>query len=253
MARMVGELASRQALSQEVVEGVSERTGGVPLFVEEVTRLLLERGAAASLPTIPPRFSIRSRRGSTGSAKRAKSRRSAPLWGEISPTRCSARCGRIADPDLLSRARQARPTRISSSAEGAGLKRTYRFKHALIQDAAYEGLLKSRRQALHRRAAEALVGQPELAAAEPEVIAHHYTRAGRDELAIPWWGRAGDQALRRSAFQEAMAHLGKAIAMADKAAGPPRRPRFQRRRQVSGSSCRRLCSGRPLVEGLRGG
>ena len=56
----------------------------------------------------------------------------------------------------------------------------------------------------------------ERAAAEPEVIAHHFTQAGLDDLAIEWWGKAGDQALRRSAFQEAIAHLGKAIAMADK-------------------------------------
>ena len=101
--------------------------------------------------------------------------------------------------------------------EGAGPQANYRFKHALIQDAAYDSLLKSRRQALHRRAAEILRDQPERAAAEPEAIAHHFTEAGLDDLAIEWWGKAGDQALRRSAFQEAIAHLGKAIAMADKA------------------------------------
>ena len=67
--------------------------------------------------------------------------------------------------------------------------------------------------------AEILVAQPEPAAAEPEVIAHHFTEAGLDDLAIEWWGKAGDQALRRSAFQEAIAHLGKAIAMADESAG----------------------------------
>jgi len=100
--------------------------------------------------------------------------------------------------------------------EGDGTQAAYRFKHALIQDAAYDSLLKSRRQALHRRAVEILVGQPERAAAEPEIIAHHFTEAGLDDLAIEWWGKAGDQALRRSAFQEAISHLGKAIAMADK-------------------------------------
>jgi predicted ATPase len=82
-------------------------------------------------------------------------------------------------------------------------------------------LLKSRRQALHRRAGEILVGQPERAAVEPEVIAHHFTQAGLDDLAIEWWGKAGDQALHRSAFQEAIAHLGKAIEMADKGAAVP--------------------------------
>ena len=89
----------------------------------------------------------------------------------------------------------------------------------MIQDAAYESLLKSRRQTVHRRAAEILRDEPERAAAEPEIIAHHFTEAGLDDLAIEWWGEAGDQALRRSAFQEAIAHLSKAIAMADKAVG----------------------------------
>ena len=94
----------------------------------------------------------------------------------------------------------------------------YRFKHALIQDAAYENLLKSRRQVLHRRVAEILRDRfAATAAAEPEVLAHHFTQAGLTDAAIEWWGKAGDQALRRSAFQEAISHLGKAIAMADKA------------------------------------
>ena len=97
--------------------------------------------------------------------------------------------------------------------EGAAPDVTYRFKHALIQDAAYEGLLKSRRQALHRRAAEALIE----AAGESEAVAHHFTEAGLDDQAIEWWGKAGDKALGRSAFKEAIAQLGKAIAMADKA------------------------------------
>ena len=94
----------------------------------------------------------------------------------------------------------------------------YRFKHALIQDAAYENLLKSRRQVLHRRVAEMLRDRfADTAAAEPEALAYHFTQAGMTDAAIEWWGKAGDQALRRSAFQEAIAHLGKAIEMADKA------------------------------------
>ena len=93
----------------------------------------------------------------------------------------------------------------------------YRFKHALIQDAAYENLLKSRRQVLHRRVAEMLRDRfADTAAAEPEALAYHFTQAGMTDAAIEWWGKAGDQALRRSAFQEAISHLGKAIEMADK-------------------------------------
>jgi predicted ATPase len=74
----------------------------------------------------------------------------------------------------------------------------YRFKHALIQEAAYENLLKSRRQSLHRRVAEILRHHfADKAAAEPEALAHHFTQAGMTDAAIEWWGKAGDQALRR--------------------------------------------------------
>jgi predicted ATPase len=95
----------------------------------------------------------------------------------------------------------------------------YTFKHALVQDTAYETLLRSRRQILHRQIADILRAEfAAIAAAEPELVAHHLTQAGLDEPAIEWWGKAGDQALRRSAFKEAAAHLGKAIALADKLA-----------------------------------
>ena len=218
VARMVGELASRHALSKEVIDGVSERTGGVPLFVEEVTRLLLERGVEGGAQTIPPtlRQSLAARLDRLGEAREV-AQIGAVLGRDFAHALLQAVAGlneaelrsaleRLAEADIL-------------FVEGAASQAAYRFKHALIQDAAYDSLLKSRRQALHRRAAEILRDQPEPAAAQPEAIAHHFTEAGLDGLAIEWWGRAGDQALRRSAFQEAIAHLGKAIAMADKAEG----------------------------------
>jgi len=218
VARMIGEISTSHALSKEVVEGVSERTGGVPLFVEEVTRLLLERGEQGGVQAIPPTLqqSLAARLDQLGPAREV-AQIGAVLGRDFTYTllrdiaeademALQASLDRLADADLL-------------FVEGAPPKANYRFKHALIQDAAYESLLKSRRQALHCRAAEILAGQPERAAAEPEVIAHHFTQAGLDDLAIEWWGKAGDQALRRSAFQEAIAHLGKAIAMADEAGG----------------------------------
>ena len=103
--------------------------------------------------------------------------------------------------------------------QGVPPESDYQFKHALIQDAAYENLLKSSRQVLHRRVAETLRDHfAYTAGTEPEMLAHHFTQAGITDAAIEWWGRAGDQALRRSAFQEAISHLGKAIELADKEA-----------------------------------
>src|SRR4029077_1977055 len=89
----------------------------------------------------------------------------------------------------------------------------YRFKHALIQDAAYENLLKSRRQVLHRRIGEVLLDQFAVsAAAEPELLAHHLTQAGMTEAAIEWWGKAGQRALERSALVESAEQVKGAVA-----------------------------------------
>ena len=220
VAQMVGGLAARHALSKELVEGVSERTGGVPLYVEEVARLLLERGEAGGLQAIPPTLqqSLAARLDRLGEAREV-AQIGAVLGRSFSYAVLSAVAA--VDDRGYNPALQSALDRLAGAdlliAEGAGDQANYRFKHALIQDAAYDSLLKSRRQALHRRAAEVLREQPDRAAAEPEVIAHHFTQAGLDDAAIEWWGKAGDQALRRSAFQEAIAHLGKAIAMADKA------------------------------------
>ena len=121
------------------------------------------------------------------------------------------------DAPLCKRRWKSLPKPTSCWSRGCRPKSDYRFKHALIQDAAYENLLKSRRQVLHRRVAEILRDRfADTAAAEPEALAHHFTQAGMTDAAIEWWGKAGDQALRRSAFQEAISHLGKAIEMADK-------------------------------------
>src|SRR5262249_47301386 len=92
--------------------------------------------------------------------------------------------------------------------QGLPPQATYRFKHALIQDAAYQSLLKSTRQQYHQRIAQVLEGRfPETVETQPELVAHHYTEAGLAEHAIPYWTRARQQALEHSAYLEATAHL----------------------------------------------
>jgi len=213
IVRMVGEIATRHALSTDVIAGVSERTGGVPLFIEEVTRLLLERGEHGGVQAIPPTLqqSLAARLDRLGSAREI-AQIGAVLGRGFSHGLLQAVAGldepalrvaldRLADAELL-------------FVEGVAPHANYRFKHALIQDAAYDSLLKARRQTLHRRAAEVLLASP---SPEAEALAHHFTSGGQTELAIEWWGKAGDQALRRSAFAEAISHLGKAIELSDKA------------------------------------
>jgi hypothetical protein len=215
VTRMVGSLAARHAFSKEVIDGVSERSGGVPLFVEEVTRLLLERGEEGGAHVIPPTLqqSLAARLDRLGEAREA-AQIGAVLGRDFTYALLRA-VGGVDDAPLQSALERLAEADILF-VEGAGPHTNYRFKHALIQDAANASLLKSRRQPLHRRAAEVL---RDSASPEAETIAHHFTEAGLDDHAIEWWGKAGDMALRRSAFQEAIAHLGKAIAMADEAEG----------------------------------
>ena len=208
---MVSGLAARHALSKEVVEGVTERTGGVPLFVEEVTRLLLERGEQGTLLAIPPTLqqSLTARLDRLGSARDVAQIGavigrdfSYPLIravAAIEDAPLQAALERLAEADIL-------------LVQGLAPVSEYQFKHALLQDAAYENLLKSRRQALHRRVGEVLLNEfATTAGAEPELLARHFTQAGLIETAIEWWGRAGQQSLARSVLVEAIEQFTRAL------------------------------------------
>jgi predicted ATPase len=112
-----------------------------------------------------------------------------------------ARLGQLVAAELLYQ--RGRPPRT-----------TYRFKHALIQDAAYASLLKGTRQQVHQQVAELLIAQfPESVETQPELVAHHYPEAGCPAQAIPYWQQAGQQALQRSANLEAVRHLSTALAL----------------------------------------
>jgi predicted ATPase len=200
---MVGELAARHALPTEVIDGVTERTGGVPLFVEEVTRLLLERGEQGGIQAIPPTLqqSLTARLDRLGPARevaqigavigRDYSYALVRAVAGMDDTPLQAALDRLVDADIL-------------LVQGAPPDADYRFKHALIQDAAYENLLKSRRQVLHRKVAEILRDSVTAGGGvEPELVAHHFMRAGLIEEAVEWWGKAGQRSLERSALVEA--------------------------------------------------
>jgi predicted ATPase len=139
---MVSDLATRHALPKDVVEGVTNRTGGVPLFVEEVTRLLLERGELGSVQPIPPTLqqSLTARLDRLGPARKV-AQIAAVIGRDFSYALLRAVAGmqdaplqlmvdRLADADIL-------------LVQGLPPNSGYRFKHALIQDAAYENLLKT--------------------------------------------------------------------------------------------------------------
>jgi class 3 adenylate cyclase/predicted ATPase len=231
--RMVEELAARHALAKEVIEGVTERTGGVPLFIEEVTRLLLERGEQGGSQAVPPTLqqSLTARLDRLGPAREV-AQIGAVIGRGFSYALLREVAGmadavlqmaleRLADADIL-------------LVQGLPPESDYRFKHALIQDAAYEHLLKSRRHVLHRRVAEALRDKfAASAAAEPELLAHHFTQAGLIETAVEWWGKAGRKSLERSAMPEAAEQLTRAINQVATLPATPTMRREEIRLQVS--------------------
>jgi class 3 adenylate cyclase/predicted ATPase/ABC-type transport system involved in cytochrome c biogenesis ATPase subunit len=226
----LAEHVAGRPLPAEVTAQIVAKTDGVPLFVEELTKTVLEGGLLVAEPQgwhldrpLPP-FAIPA---TLQDSLAARLDRLAPVK-EIA--QIGAAIGREFSYPLLravagrdEAALRAALTQLEDAEllfrSGAPPDARYTFKHALVQDTAYETLLRSRRQILHRQIADVLRGEfAAVAAAEPEVVAHHLTQAGLDEPAIEWWGKAGDQALRRSAFKEAAAHLGKAIELADKLA-----------------------------------
>jgi predicted ATPase len=208
VSEMVAELSARHALPKQIVDGVTERTGGVPLFVEEVTRLLLERGEQGDVQAIPPTLqqSLMARLDRLGPAREV-AQIAAVIGRDFSYSLLRAAAGmddlalqgtldRLAEADIL-------------LVQGVPPQSEYRFKHALIQDAAYENLLKSRRQILHCRVGEAL--RDTIAPVEPELLAHHFSQGGLPEAAIEWWGKAAHRSLERSALIEAVAQFTRAI------------------------------------------
>ena len=208
---MVAELSARRTLPKEVIEGVTERTGGVPLFIEEVTRLLLERGEQGGTQEIPPTLqqSLTARLDRLGQAREVAQIGSVIGRG-FSYTLIRAVAG-MDDPPL-----QAALERLAEAdillVQGLPPESDYRFKHALIQDAAYENLLRSRRQVLHRRVGEVLRDHfASTAAVEPELLAYHLSEAGLTEAAIEWWGKAGQRSLERSALLEAITQFTRAL------------------------------------------
>jgi predicted ATPase len=224
---IMAEHVAGRPLPPEVTAQIVAKTDGVPLFVEELTKTVLESGLLVAGPQgwrldrpLPP-FAIPATLQDSLAARldrlapvKEVAQVGAAIGREFSYPLLRAVAGRD-EPALRAALAQLEEAELLFRT-GAPPDARYIFKHALVQDTAYETLLKSRRQILHRQIADALRGEfAAAAAAQPELVAHHLTQAGLDEPAIEWWGKAGDRALRRSAFKEAAAHLGKAIELAD--------------------------------------
>ena len=216
---LITHLAGGKALPAEVVAHIVAKTDGVPLFVEELTKMLLESDllqedtqhyvltGPLTAVTIPATLqdSLMARLDRLGAA-RDVAQLGAVVGREfaydvlqalapLDEATLQARLAQLVEAELLYQ--RGRPPRAR-----------YVFKHALIQDAAYASLLKSTRQQVHQQIAQVFEAQfPALVETQPELVAQHYTAAGCAEQAVVYWQRAGQQASDRSAHLEAISHL----------------------------------------------
>jgi class 3 adenylate cyclase/tetratricopeptide (TPR) repeat protein len=220
-ASLIGRAAGEAALPAAVVEEIVERAGGVPLFVEELTRAAVETGedgaaralAAAPSPDSPVPAalyaSLAARLDRLGPAREV-AQIGAAIGREV-PYELLAAVARRPEAEL----RAALDRLVEAGLlfrTGEPPRAVYLFKHALVQDAAYGTLLRARRRELHAGIARALTDLfPEAAEARPEILAHHCAQAGLAEEAAALWGKAGRRAIARSAMAEAVAHLRRAL------------------------------------------
>jgi TOMM system kinase/cyclase fusion protein len=220
---MTSQVARGKALPVEVVEQVVAKTDGVPLFVEELTKMVLESGLLqeqenryALTGPLPPlaipttlHDSLMARLDRLATVK-SLAQLGATLGREFSYELLHAVSPW--DEETLRRGLSQLVETEFLYQHGLPPQATYLFKHALIQETAYQSLLRSTRQQHHQRIAQVLEAHfPESCETQPELLARHYTEAGLSAQAIPYWQRAGERASQRSANLEAISHLTKGL------------------------------------------
>jgi class 3 adenylate cyclase/predicted ATPase len=207
---MIATLAGTE-LPAATLEALVARADGVPLYLEELTKAMAEPGAVRGVEAIPASLadSLMARLDRLSAAKEV-AQRAAVLGREFGYPLLAAtvgmdeaalrqELGRLVDAEIV-------------FARGEPPAATYTFKHTLIQETAYQSLLKRTRQQLHARVAQVLEERfPERVAAEPEVVARHYDQAGLVAEAVTHYRRAGERATQRSANEEAIGHLRRAL------------------------------------------
>jgi predicted ATPase len=217
IADMVRNIAGATA-SARMIDEIVGRTDGIPLFIEELARSLVEREAGVG------EFEVGLPATLQGSLM-ARLDRCQPTAKETA--QIASVIGREFSRDLLARVCDFPVADLDAAVaelmaahlvlKGGPSEDALAFRHALIQDTAYQSLLTSRRQRYHAAIARAVAEyRRETAETQPELVARHFSEAGLPQLALPFWRRAGERALARSANYEAADHYGKALAIAER-------------------------------------
>ncbi|MEA2790420.1 MAG: hypothetical protein QOG73_2826 [Acetobacteraceae bacterium] len=214
-AQLAAQVVTDQVLSPALLERIVTQTDGVPLFIEELTKAVLEgavRSDSQAAPLGVPatlQASLIARLDRLPAAKQV-AQIGAVIGREFSYTLLVA-VAKIPEPQLANGIETLVESGLTFR-RGTAPDAVYTFKHALVRDAAYSTLLRSQRQELHAHIANAFEEQfPEVVETQPEILAHHFAQAGAVERAIEFWRRAGLRSVDRSAHSEAAAHFGCAL------------------------------------------
>src|SRR5579871_759994 len=260
---LVDRLTFGKALPSEIMNRIVEKTDGIPLFVEELTKTLIESGRLREeneryvvdgplLPmAIPPSLnaSLMERLDRLAPAKEV-AQIGAALGREFS-YELLATVARRPDDQLRAALKQLLDAGLMFQ-RGEPPRATLTFKHALVQDAAYGTLLRPQRLQLHARIGQVLEEQfPNVSERQPEILAHHFTQALLTDKAIEFWRRAGERALQRSANAEAFAHLTSAIDLIRALPGKGNGDQRELRLQMALGSASRAIHGHAAPETLR--
>ena len=243
-AELTSEVAGGKALPVDVMSQVIAKTDGVPLFIEELTRMLLESGLiiehaeryeltgplrAMAIPNTL-RDSLTARLDRLSPVK-SLAQLAATLGRDFSYA--LLRAVATWDDDTLRRGLRQLTEAELLYEYGQPPTSSYRFKHALIQDAAYQSLLKSTRHRHHQRIAETLESHfPETVSTQPELLAHHYSEAGLTAHAVPYWQAAGQRALQRYANHEAANHAKRGLELLSTLPETPQRAKQELSLQI---------------------
>jgi predicted ATPase/class 3 adenylate cyclase len=217
-AALVEGVTGGKSLPPEILDRVVQRTDGVPLFIEELTKSLLEGGllreeAGGYALAIPSSLqdALMARLDRLAGAKQVA--QTAAIIGREFSYELLRAVSSLSEDELCGALWRLTESELILQ-RGDPPQARYMFKHALIQDAAYHSLLRANRRIQHSRVAEALEKLfPETAETQPELLAHHYTEAGLTTEAIPFWRKAGQRAVERSANVEALSHLNRGLAL----------------------------------------
>jgi class 3 adenylate cyclase/tetratricopeptide (TPR) repeat protein len=242
---MVEQVTSGKALPPEVVQQIVAKTDGVPLFVEELSKMVVESGLVAAVGDhyeltgpLPPlaipstlQDSLMARLDRLATTREI-AQVGATLGREFSYELLHA-VSPLDEGTLQQGLRQLVAVELVYQ-RGVPPRATYLFKHALIQDTAYQSLLKSTRQQYHRQIAHILEERfPEMTETQPELLAHHYTEAGLIAPALLYWQRAGQRANERSATVEAISHLTKGLELLQSLPDTPERAQQELTLQIA--------------------